>query len=142
MRHRVVGLIVGAFAAIVVDLAAQAAYPVAPRPLPDAEEIALAVSAAPPAIAAGADVYVVRPSGAVKLRSGTNGVACMVSRDLHDGSRYPICFDREAAASVMQRELLENTLRAGGLAETEVQQRVKAAFANGTLRQPGGPAVA
>ena len=124
------------------ELGAQSAYPVTPHPLADAEEIALATSAAPPAISARADVYVVRASGPVKLRAGTNGVACMVSRDLHEGSRYPICFDREAAATVMQRELLENTLRAGGLAEEKVQERVKAALADGSLRQPGKPAVA
>ena len=142
MRHGVVGLILGALAAGVLDLAAQTAYPVAPRALPDDEEIALATSAAPPAIAAGADVYVIRASGPVKLRSGTNGVACMVSRDLHDGSQYPICFDRAASETVMQREMLENRLRAGGLEEAKVQERVKAAFADGTLRQPSGPSVA
>jgi hypothetical protein len=142
MRHGLVGLILSALAAGVADLAAQSAYPVPPRPLPDAEEIALATSAAPPVIAAGADVYVIRASGPVKLRAGTNGLACMVSRDLHDGSRYPICFDREAAATVMQREMLENRLRTSGLDEAKVQERVQAAFADGTLRQPSGPAMA
>lgn len=54
MRHGLVGLIVSALAAGGADVAAQSAYPVPPRPLPDGEEIALATSAAPAAIAAGA----------------------------------------------------------------------------------------
>ena len=122
-------------------LAAQEGYPVPPRPRPDAEEIALATSAAPPAISGAAAVYVVRASGPVKVREGTNGVACMVSRDLHQGSVYPICFDREAARTTMQRELMENTLRAGGLSEEQVQQRVEAAYAKGSLDHPAKPAV-
>ena len=122
-------------------LAAQEGYPVIPQPLSDAEEIALATSAAPAAISAAADVYVVRKTGPVKLRSGTNGVACMVSRDLHGGSSYPICFDREAARTVMQRELLENALRVRGLSEAEVQRRVQAAFTDGSLPRPTKPAI-
>src|SRR5262245_40757226 len=76
-------------------LAAQSTsgYPVRPKPLPDEEEIALARSAAPPEISDRADVYVLRAEGAVKLRTGTNGAACIVTRDLHEGSLYPICFD-------------------------------------------------
>ena len=123
------------------QLAAQESYPVAPGPRPDAEEIALATSAAPPAISGAADVYVARPTGLVKLRAGTNGVACMVSRDLHGGSLYPICFDREAARTVMQRELLENVLRASGKSEDQVQESVKAGYAGGTLHHPAKPAV-
>jgi hypothetical protein len=65
----------------------------------------------------------------------------MVSRDLHGGSSYPICFDREAARTVMQRELLENLLRSRGLSEEEVQRRVKAGFADGSLPRPNKPAI-
>ncbi len=122
-------------------LAAQDGYPVVPQPLPDAEEIALATSAAPPEISGDADVYVAGKSGALRIRSGTNGVACMVSRDLHGGSSYPICFDREAARTVLQRELLENSLRMNGHPEEEVRRRVEAAFADGTLQRPDKPAV-
>lgn len=142
MRRHIGGLLLVALVHDGPRLVAQSSYPVAPRPLPDAEEIALATSAAPPSIGAAADVYAVRATGPIKLRAGTNGVACMVSRDLHDGSRYPICFDREASATVMQRELLENTLRAKGLTEEKVQERVKAGFADGSLRQPDKPSLA
>lgn len=141
MRRLGQWLIALALAGGAQELAAQDGYPVAPRPLPDAEEVTLATSAAPAAISGAADVYAVRGTGPVKLRAGTNGVACMVSRDLHGGSSYPICFDREAARTVMQRELLENTLRSSGLAEEEVQQRVQAGYADGSLPRPVKPAI-
>ena len=71
-------------------------YPVIPRPLPDTEEIQLARSAAPAEISGAASVYTIRDGKPHLLIQGTNGCACMVSRDLHAGSVYPICFDVEA----------------------------------------------
>jgi hypothetical protein len=122
-------------------LTGQESYPVPPRPLADAEEIPLATSAAPAAISSAAAVYAVRGTGAVQLRTGTNGVICMVSRDLHGGSAYPICYDAEAARTVMKREVLENVLRASGKSEDEVRERVRAGFADGSLPHPTKPAI-
>ncbi|MDQ6829338.1 MAG: hypothetical protein M3081_10775, partial [Gemmatimonadota bacterium] len=119
----------------------QHTYPVAPRPLPDAEEIALAMSAAPPAISAHADVYAVRTTGAVKIRAGTNGLACMVIRDPHPGSLYPMCFDREAVKSAMRYEFFRATLRAKGTPEAQIEKEVEAAYARGELRMPTKPAI-
>jgi len=99
-RPRVLRFVV-AFLALPLSLLAQGAakpaYPVPPRPLPEAQEIELALSAAPSEISSKSDVYVLRGTDYVKVRTGTNGGACMVGRDLHEGSRYPICFDREGA---------------------------------------------
>jgi len=117
-------------------------YPVKPTPLPEAEEMALARSAAPAEVAASADVYVLRADGPVKVHSGTNGAACLVSRDLHEGSLYPICYDAEGARTSMQRELMELTLRAQGKREDEVARSVADAFARGELRTPTRPSVA
>lgn len=117
-------------------------WPTAPRPLPEAEEIALATSAAPPEISAQADVWVLRGTEFVKARAGTNGSACMLGRDLHDGSRYPICYDAEGARTWMLRELLEGTLRAKGRRESEVKEAVKSAYASGALRMPERAAMA
>ena len=117
-------------------------YPVRPRPMNEHEEIALAVSAAPSEISQAADVWVLRDGGPAKARAGTNGCACMVSRDLHDGSLYPICFDREATRTVLKRELMELTLRAAGKSEEEVQRAITAAYDRGELVTPAKPAVA
>ncbi len=116
-------------------------YPTRPRPMPEAEEIALALSAAPREISANATIYVLRDSGPAKAREGTNGCTCIVSRDLHAGSLYPICYDREASASVFHRELMELRLRFEGKAEDEVKRAVAAAYAAGTLRPPARPAM-
>jgi hypothetical protein len=121
---------------------AKSAYPSPPRPLPEAEEIALAVTAAPDEISASADVYVLRGTDFVKARAGTNGCACMVGRDLHDGSRYPVCFDQEGARTLLHREIMESSLRAKGTAEADVQRAVDAAYAKGELRMPAKSSVA
>lgn len=118
------------------------AYPSPPRPLPESEEIALAMSAAPSEVSAAADIYVLKADGPVKVRSGTNGCTCMLARDLHEGSRYPICFDREATRTVLHRELMELTLRAKGLSEDDVQRAVVAAYDRGELKAPSQPAMA
>src|SRR5690349_20126000 len=87
-------------------------YPVPPRSLGEAEEITLAMIAAPSEVSSKADIYVLRGTEFVKAKSGTNGCACMVGRDSHDGSRYPICFDQEATKTTMLREIREVSLRA------------------------------
>ena len=116
--------------------AARPAYPVAPRPLPETEELALARSAAPDEISSKADVYVLRGTTFVKAREGTNGCACLVSRDLHEGSRYPICYDQEGTRTSMLREMREASLRAGGMAEADVVRAITAAYAKGELHAP------
>jgi hypothetical protein len=117
-------------------------YPVIPRTLADSEEIQLARSAAPAEISGAASVYVVRDGKAHLLRAGTNGCACMVARDLHEGSLYPICFDVEATKSVLPRELMEGTLRSAGRSEEEVMRAVDSAYESGTLRAPATLAIA
>ena len=125
-------------------LAAQttSSYPSPPKSLGEDVEIALALTAAPSEITADADVYVLRGTEFVKAKSGTNGCACMVARDLHEGSRYPICFDREGAKTMLQREMMEGSLRAKGKSEEDVQRAVDAAYAKGELRLPTKAAVA
>ncbi len=115
---------------------AGSAFPVKPRPLPEAEEIALAESAAPDEISSKADIYALHGTGFVKVRTGTNGCACLVSRDLHEGSSYPMCFDREGVRTSMQREMRETSLRAGGMAEPNVVRAIDAAYAKGELHAP------
>ena len=117
-------------------------YPVAPRSLPDSQEIALALSAAPGEVSARADVYALRGTRFEKIRAGSSGVACMVARDSHEGSAYPICFDQESARTVMPREMREVVLRAQGVPEAEVVKQIRAEMASGKLPAPTRPALA
>lgn len=146
MNHRMLihagaAALVVAFHAAAAQNAPAPAYPVPPRPLPEADEIALARSAAPDEISAHADVFVMRGTAFEKVRAGTNGCACMVGRDLHEGSRYPICFDQEGARTLLAREIMEVSLRAKGKSEPSVQREVAAAYASGALRMPVKTAV-
>ena len=71
-RALVVSVMIGIM--LSAQLRAQARpYPAAPRALPEADEIALAMSAAPEEISAHADIYVLRGTEFVKARRGTNG---------------------------------------------------------------------
>jgi hypothetical protein len=122
--------------------ATKSTYPSPPRSLGEAEEIALAMTAAPDEISSKADIYVLRGTDFVKARTGTNGCSCMVGRDLHEGSRYPICFDQEGTKTNLLRELKESTLRAKGSSEEDVKKKVEAAYASGELRLPSKTAMA
>jgi hypothetical protein len=146
IRWRVPSLFAVAAMYVLPNLAAAQAtstrYPFAPRPLPEAEEIALAQSAAPSQVSSNADIYVLRGTEFVKARAGTNGCSCMVGRDLHETSLYPICFDQEGSRSLLQREMMETMLRAQGLSEEQVKAKVTEALASGRLARPARPALA
>jgi hypothetical protein len=122
--------------------AAPNGYPVKPVPLADSVEIALAVSAAPPELSNQATVYAVRVGQVVTLRRGSNGSACVVARDLHGGSLYPICYNPEGARTVLARELLEVRLRSLGASEDSVERAVAAGYASGRLEPPKSLAMA
>ena len=119
-----------------------ARYPVKPVSLPDAEEIALAMSAAPEEVSSKADIFALRGTSFEKIRSGTNGSACMVARDYHPGSLYPICFDQEGTRSLMVREMREVSLRAQGIPESRIVTMVKEELASGKLPRASKAALA
>jgi hypothetical protein len=131
-----------------LGLAAQAA----PRPadaasagplpplLPDSQEVALALSAAPPDVTAGATVYVLRRGGFVKARAGTDSLICLVQRD-HPESLYPICYDAEASRTILPIALREQELREGGRSEEEVERTIAAELAAGRFTPPRRVAV-
>jgi hypothetical protein len=118
------------------------AYPVKPVPLPDSAEIALAMSAAPTELSAQAAIYTVKDGQVITLRRGTNGSACMVARDSHAGSLYPICYNPEGARTVLQRELLQVRLRTLGVAEDSIDRAVETAYKRGELAVPKDVALA
>lgn len=130
------------FAAPVAGAQTATSYPSPPRGLPEADEIALAQSAAPAEVSSLADVYVLRGTEYVKVRSGTNGCACILVRDYHEGSRYPICFDREGTRTLLPRYVMEGNLRAQGVPDAEIDRRTADALARGTLVAPSRPLLA
>jgi hypothetical protein len=119
------------------------AYPTRPTARPEAEEIALAIGAAPREISGKADIWILTTErGPTKVRDGTNGCTCMVNRDLHEGSLYPICFDQEGTRSTFRQQLLELSLRFRGRSEQQVKDTVAEAFRLGTLIPPARPSIA
>jgi len=135
-------LLLVTFAAAAGAQSAPNGYPVKPVPLADSVEIALAVSAAPPELSNQATVYAVRDGQVLTLRRGSNGSACVVARDLHGGSLYPICYNAEGARTVLARELLEVRLRSLGASEDSVERAVAAGYASGQLEAPKSLAMA
>ena len=119
-----------------------AAYPAKPVPLPDSVEIALATSAAPAELSSNATVYAVRDGKVLTLRAGTNGSSCMVARDSHAGSLYPICYNPEGTRTVLKRELMQVRLRTLGVAEDSIDRAVEAAYGSGELEIPKDVALA
>ena len=137
MRLRPLALFIVASA--VSSAGAQSAstgYPVKPVPLADSVEIALALTAAPDDLSKAATVYAVKDGKVITLRSGTNGSACMVARDFHAGSLYPICFNPEGTRTVLKRELMQVQMRSLGVPEDSIDKAVAGAYARGDLEVP------
>jgi hypothetical protein len=125
------------------ELPAQGAAPsVTPIALlPEAEEVALARSAAPADVSAKATIYVLRRDGFAKVVEGTNGCACLVGRDSHPESRYPICFNVEATRTILSAFLKEHELRLAGRTEPEVEAEIARLYGGGAFRLPAPPAM-
>jgi hypothetical protein len=107
----------------------------------DSAEVALALTAAPVTLTVGADVYIWRDGHFVKGRTGSTGVACMVSRDARVNGVFPMCFDPEAARTQMHEEMMKTELYARHLDDSTVQRQVDAAYASGTLQHPTKSAI-
>lgn len=108
------------------------------RTLPQAEEIALARSAAPVSVSDSASVYVFTDSVYVLARQGSSGAACYVSRSW-PASLEPHCFDREGAATIMLLHMREVELLHRGLSPQQAAREVGSAIMQGKLRLPSRP---
>jgi hypothetical protein len=109
-------------------------------------EIALARSAAPPSVSADAEVLVLGPHGYVSAGPGKNGFVCVVSRAWFSGfndaefwnpkERGPICFNRQAARSVLRTFLTRTTWVVAGVSRPEMLKRTRAAMKAGKVPSP------
>jgi hypothetical protein len=142
-------------AAAVLPVAARAAGseglpargPVAPYLMSDPQaEVALARSAAPPAISAKATVLVLTSGGFETAVQGTNGFVCIVERSWtapfndtefwNPKERGPDCYNPPAARTEIPQLIQEAKWALGGLTRQQMADRTKAAFADGTFKTP------
>jgi hypothetical protein len=109
--------------------------------LSDADEIALALTAAPASITAGAAVYIFRDGKFAKVRDGSTGWVCAVGRDprVKPIAVAPQCYNPEGARTSMQEGMLRAQLWSRNVSNTEIQREVDAAFQRGTLQPPSKP---
>jgi len=136
------------------DARAQAAslrYPTAApieqyRSKSQADEIALARSAAPASISAGADVLVLGDHGYETAITGTNGFVCFVERSWAAGFddsefwnprlRGPNCFNATAARTELPQYLKRTQWVLSGASRQEMIERTRSAYANHTFKSP------
>jgi hypothetical protein len=111
--------------------------------MPEADEIALARSAAPKAISDEAEVVVLKKEGYVTAAKGSNGFLCIVERGWATDStspdfwnpklRSPNCFNSAAAKSFAQIYLMKTRLALEGKSKMEIVQAATAAIDNKEL---------
>jgi hypothetical protein len=113
-------------------------------------EIALARSAAPDAISKEAKILVLGPHGYVTAVEGKNGFVCIVDRSWtaefenpefwNPKLRGPICFNRQAAQSILPITYKRTELALAGQSKNQIMDGMKAAFAKKQLPPlaPGG----
>jgi hypothetical protein len=112
------------------------------------DEVALARSAAPPAISAQATVLVLGQHGYVTAVKGSNGFVCLDVRswdnDVTVSSsvfwnpkfRAPYCWNAAGARSVLPRYLQRTRWVLAGASESEIGERERAAQMSGKLENP------
>lgn len=104
-----------------------------------AAEIALARSAAPAAISDGATILVLEPHGYVTAVEGKNGFVCAVERGWmspfdapqfwNPKLRGPICFNPEAARSILPMTYKRTALVLAGRSREDIKKDIEAALA-------------
>ena len=108
--------------------------------LGEVEEIAMARSAAPDSVSAGATIWVLREGTFEVAVAGSNANHCFVMRSLPH-SLEPICYDEEAAATVLPWEFKYFELRTSGASKAELEAALAEALGRGELRAPSRPAM-
>jgi len=121
--------------------------PIGPYLMPDRQaEVALARSAAPPSIAANAEVLVLTSHGFETAAKGTNGFVCLVERSWaapfndtefwNPKERGPDCYNPPAARTEIPQLLQEAQWALAGLSRQQMAERTKAAFADHSFTPP------
>ena len=111
-----------------------------------AAEITFARTAAPPSVSGAATVMVLGLHGYLTAAAGTNGFVCLLQRAWFSGLgdtgfwnpklRAPICFNPQAARSVMPTYLMRTTWAMTGASQADIFRRTQAAVAAGDIHPP------
>jgi hypothetical protein len=109
-------------------------------------EIALARSAAPPAISAKATILTLEPRGYQTAVNGTNGFTCLVERSWtapfdnpefwNPKMRGPVCYNPAASSSILPYTLRRTKLALEGHSKAQMLDEIRAAVASGELPLP------
>jgi hypothetical protein len=111
------------------------------RPLlPRDREISLARSAAPAGVSDSATIYLLTDRGYEVALRGSNGVSCIVSRSWA-ASVEPVCYDQEAAETIMRMELRRVELLHQGVSKDSVERDIALGLTAGRFRLPRRPAM-
>ena len=116
--------------------------------MPRDAEVALARSAAPSAISAGAEVLVLGRTGYTTAAKGGNGFVCLVERSWGASTDDPVfwnprvrgslCFNPQAASTVLPIYLLKTKLVLAGRSKAQIVGAIAAAF-DGSKLPPLAP---
>jgi len=98
-------------------------------------EQALAVSALPSQMRAGASIYVLTPDGFVKSVEGTSPFTCIVQRN-HVKSLIPQCLDLQGAKLMIPAIIHKTTMALSGVPAADIQADFKARTASGEFKAP------
>jgi hypothetical protein len=125
----------------------QVMAPLAQYLMSAADEIALARSAAPPSISSNATVFVLGAHGYTVAAKGTNGFTCLVERgwEADFGNpefwdtrvRGPLCFNAEAARTVMPAHIERTEWALAGLSMAQMKERARMSKLANTAPAPG-----
>jgi hypothetical protein len=109
--------------------------------LSEAEDVAIALTAAPTTITTGAAVYIQRDGKFVQVRDGSTGWVCLVARDprVTPVALAPQCYNPEGARTSMREGMLRAELWSRKFTNTAIQREVDAAFKRGELQHPSKP---
>jgi hypothetical protein len=114
--------------------------------MPPGSEIALARSAAPPAISAKATVLTLDAQGYQTAVRGTNGFTCLVERSWmapfdspdfwNPKIRGPVCYNPAASGSILTYTLRRTKLALAGDSRESILDAVRAALARNEIPSP------
>ncbi len=108
--------------------------------LPREERIKLAESAAPPEISSHASVYLLEPTGYIRIREGTNGFSCFVDRQT-PYNLEPTCFDAEGSSTTLPTRLYTEEQRAKGRSEEQIKAEIDEGYKKGKYKAPSKPGI-
>ena len=110
-----------------------------------AQEIELALKAAPVHLRNEATVYIFGKRGYEKARTGTNGFNCMVNRDgIQNGDNevHPTCWDPEGSRTILPVMLRVGELLAQQKSAADIKHDIDEGFDQGRFHSPAKTGIA